>query len=435
MLSNGNLLVLLAACLLPQSAWAETAAIDVLVYRAEIRPDIANGSVRGEVSIRFTSRVDALTHVRFDRGALDIDGVFEGKTPLAFDTPPGVVETTPLRPLRKGETRTIRIRYHGSPTYGLEFDPARRETYTIFSTSQWLVCIDAPSERASLDLTLLVPGDATVAATGRLVSRRARDGGMIAHRWRLDRPVASFLYGFAVGPYRETRSAGHRPRLRQLSIDRTPEEIEKIFDATRDILDFYADRAGVRYPNPEYTQVLVADTIGQELAGLGFLSEDYGSRVLNDPDGIGLIAHEAAHQWWGDLITCRDWRHFWLNEGFATFMTAAYIEHRQGRAAYDQLVSGWQGRIERLRQSGTDHPLVYAEWKKPSSDDRAVVYQKGAYVLHLLREELGEALFWKGIRDYTRTHAGTSVVTSDFRRTMERSSGRDLRLFFETWVE
>jgi aminopeptidase N len=430
---NKSLFLLFA--MLPLSAWADTSIIDVRAYRAEITPDIANGSVRGEVSIRFTSRADALTHVRFDRGALDIDGVFEGNTPLAFDTPPGVVETTPLGPLRKGETRTIRIRYHGAPTYGLEFDPARRETYTIFSTSQWLVCIDAPSERASLDLTLLVPGDATVAATGRLVSRRARDGGIVAHRWRLDRPAASFLYGFAVGPYRETRSAGHRPQLRQLSIDRSPEEIEKIFGDTRDILDFYADRAGVRYPNPEYTQVLVADTIGQELAGLGFLSEDYGSRVLQDPDGIGLIAHEAAHQWWGDLLTCRDWGHFWLNEGFATFMTAAYIEHRQGRAAYDQLVSGWQARIERLRQSGTDHPLVYADWNHPSRDDRAVVYQKGAYALHLLREEIGETLFWKGMRDYTRAHAGTSVITSDFRRAMERSSGRDLHVFFETWVE
>jgi aminopeptidase N len=181
--------------------------------------------------------------------------------------------------------------------------------------------------------------------------------------------------------------------------------------------------------------VLVADTIGQELAGLGFLSEDYGSRVLNDPYQIGLIAHEAAHQWWGDLVTCRDWGHFWLNEGFATFMTAAYIEHRQGRAAYDQLVASWQERIERLRQTGTDHPLVYAEWKKPSRDDRAVVYQKGAYTLHLLRAELGEAQFWKGIRDYTRRYAGKSAITSDFRRVMERSSGRDLQLFFETWVE
>jgi aminopeptidase N len=427
-------LLLLFVSLLPACVQASGGTIDVLDYRAEIAPDIATESVRGEVQIRFRSRTPALRSVRFDRGELTIDSVFDGDNALAFDTSTGVIEATLIRPLRMGETRTLRIRYRGSPRHGLQFDRVRNEAYTIFSTSQWLICIDAPSERAMLDLTLLVPHDSTVVANGRRISRRARTNGLIAHRWRLSRPTASFLYGFAIGPYREARNADGMPRLRQLSVDRSSEELERIFRDTRDILRFFEARSGVRYPGKDYTQVLVADTIGQELAGLAFLPERYGTEVLDDPDAIGLIAHEAAHQWWGDLVTCSDWGHFWLNEGFATFMTAAYLEHRRGRATYDQLVAGWRERVERLRGDGTDHALVYAEWKRPSRDDRAVVYQKGALVLHLLREELGDASFWKGIRDYTRTHAGKSVVSSDLQRAMERSSGRDLDAFFDEWV-
>jgi aminopeptidase N len=418
----------------PSFASADDPGIDILDYRAEVAPDIANASVHGEVLIRFSARRAGLQLVRFDRGELTIDGVFDGNAALAFQTPAGKVEAALIRPLRAGEIRTLRIRYRGAPRYGLQFDRARNEAYTIFSTSQWLVCIDAPSERATLDLTLVVPGDRTVVANGRLLSRRTRADGMRAHRWRLNRPTASFLYGFAIGPYRDTRSTAGMPRLRQLSIDRSEEELERIFRDTRDILGFFEDRSGIRYPGKEYTQVLVADSIGQELAGLAFLSERYGADVLKDPDAIGLIAHEAAHQWWGDLVTCSDWGHFWLNEGFATFMTAAYLEHRQGRAVYERSVAGWRERVERLRRDGTDHALVYAQWLQPSRDDRAVVYQKGALVLHLLREELGEAAFWKGIRDYTRAHAGTAVVSSDFQQSMEHSSGRDLDAFFEEWV-
>jgi len=95
----------------------------------------------------------------------------------------------------------------------------------------------------------------------------------------------------------------------------------------------------------------------------------------------------------------------------------------------------WKRRLDKLRADGKDHALVYASWSRPSADDRAVVYQKGAYVLHLLREELGERAFWRGIRAYTRAHYGHSVVTSDFRQAMERASGRDLSGFFARWVE
>jgi aminopeptidase N len=160
------------------------------------------------------------------------------------------------------------------------------------------------------------------------------------------------------------------------------------------------------------------------------MSEAYGRTVLGDATATSLIAHELAHQWWGDLLTNRDWTHFWLNEGFATFMAAAFKEHARGHDAYMADVDGWRKRVEQLRDKGADKPLVFPEWNRPTADDRAVVYQKGALALHQLRELLGDAPFWTAIRAYTREHAGKAVTSSDLQRSFEASSGRNLGAFF-----
>ena len=124
----------------------------------------------------------------------------------------------------------------------------------------------------------------------------------------------------------------------------------------------------------------------------------------------------------------------WLNEGFATFMAAAFMEQRFGRDEYLRVVEAWRARYAKVRDAGHDRSLVFPDWNRPTPDDRALVYQKGAYVLHLLRESLGEPMFWTGIRDYTRRYEGTSVTTIEFQHAMERSTGKDLSQFFKTWV-
>jgi len=164
------------------------------------------------------------------------------------------------------------------------------------------------------------------------------------------------------------------------------------------------------------------------------MSEAYGRAVLKDATATGLIAHELAHQWWGDLLTNRDWTHFWLNEGVATFMASAYKERARGRDAYLADVAAWRQRVEQLRANGHDKPLVFPTWNRPSADDRAVVYQKGALALHELRQQMGEAAFWAALRDYTKDHAGRTVRSADLQQSFERSSGRSLRAFFDEWV-
>lgn len=222
--------------------------------------------------------------------------------------------------------------------------------------------------------------------------------------------------------------------LRYLSTAATSSQLRQIFALTRDMMTFFEERSGVPYPGGVYAQALVEKTIGQELKDFSLMSEEYGRGVLADPSGIGLIAHELAHQWWGNEITCLDWTHFWLNEGFATFMAGAYREKRFGREAYLKEVETWRARYERVKAAGKDRSLVFPDWNRPTSEDRALVYQKGALVLHALRERLGEELFWRGLRAYTRDHFSKSVTTADFQRAMERSTGKDLSDFFDEWV-
>ncbi|MEI2454311.1 M1 family metallopeptidase [Lysobacter firmicutimachus] len=408
--------------------------IDVLHYTARIEPDLSARSLRGQVAIRFQVLAAGQQQIDFDAGELEIESVREGGQALGFEKLDQRLRVKLAAPAKAGQRREIEIAYRGAPKFGLEFHPERSEVYTVFSTSQWLVCVDAPRERATLDLSLTVPSGLKAVGNGRLVARNALGGHRETYRWRQDLAMPSYVYGFAAGRYREAGGSGERAELRYLSAEMSVPQLRKVFADTADMLRFFGRRAGIRYTGT-YTQALVAKTIGQEHAGFALMSESYGREVLAQPDAQALIAHEAAHQWWGNAVTCRDWNEFWLNEGFANFMAAAYLQHRYGEAAYRGQVEGWKRRLDKLRETGKDHALIYERWLKPSADDRAVVYQKGAYVLHLLREELGERAFWRGVRAYTRAHYGHSVTSADLRRAMERASGRDLGGFFARWVE
>ncbi len=410
------------------------AGLDIERYEVRLHPDIDAGTLAGSQRILARVLTDGLRTATFDAGELTVLSVHREGVVLAFEREERQLRIRLPESARTGDRLDLQIVYTGRPKHGLQFQPARRELYTVFSTSQWMICVDAPAERAAFDLELVLPRALRVVANGRAIAQRDLDDGLRAHRWRLSEPVPSFLYGFAAAPYHEVLEKVGRVALRYLSVDQDEAQLRRTFADTRDMLLFFERRAGFAYRG-DYTQVLVASTVGQEMAGLAVVSESYGAKVLDDPQNRALLAHELAHQWWGVSVTCRDWGHFWLNEGFANFMAAAWLEHRFGEAAYRAQVDGWERRLQRLRADGADRSLVYERWFRPSADDRAVVYQKGAYVLHQLRLHLGERAFWRGIRAYTRAHRDSSVTTSDFRRAMERSSGRDLGPFFAEWVE
>jgi aminopeptidase N len=407
---------------------ARGAGADVLHYSVTLEPDMATKSVKGSVLIRF---LPTSNEVEFDCGELVIDSVLENQKPLQFS-----VHDRKLRvSLSESKSqREIEIKYHGAPRYGIRFFPDRQQVYTIFSTSQWMVCVDDPADKATLKFELILPSDLTAIANGRLTSQRDLPNKQRLWSWMQKNPVPTYVFGFAAGPFKVVKEKRGHVELQYFATNYSETEVRRIFRDTPDMLEFFETKAGVKYADPTYTQVLAAGGVEQEMSSFTALKEAYGKQVLEFEQDQWLAAHEFAHQWWGNMVTCRDWNHFWLNEGIATFIAAAYLEHRFGRDAYMREINQYRSNYEKVLSAGHDKSLVFPDWLNPTRDDRTLVYDKGAYVLHLLREEMGERAFWNGLRIFTRRHFGKSVVTSDFVAAMEEANGKSLKKFFAKWV-
>ncbi len=413
------------------SVAAAPPAPDVLAYVARVEPVLATRSVTGSVVVRVAATGATLV---LDRGALVIDAVRVADVPVRVDTA-GARLRVPLPSSRAGVSREVIVAYHGTPSGGLVFRPEAQQMYTAFSTSRWLPCVDAPAERATLDLTLVLPRGTVVAATGAWRSTGLVAGGRIESRWVLDTPMPSYLFGFAAGPFRELTSTVDGVELRVLATPAfTETEARRVFADTGEMLRFFATAAGRPYPDARYTQVLVAGPAAQELAGMAVLGERYGRRVLADSSDTWLGAHELAHQWWGNGVTNAAWTHFWLNEGFASYLADLWVEHRHGRAAYDDAMAAVRASVDSIRARGHERSLVFPRWDAPTADDRSLAYDKGALVLERLRAEVGDEAFGRVLRAWIAEHWSRAVTTADFEATATRASGRDLRAFFARWV-
>ncbi len=405
-----------------------TSAIAVTHYAAYLEPKLDAGTIAGSVTLTLDRSGAGV--VRLQKGELTIDAVEREGSAIAVD----VTGQTLTINVGEGAARSVIVRYHGAPRSGLSFAPERKQLYTSFSTSRWMPVMDAPDARATFHLQLVVAREWTVVGNGREVGRRSISSTEDVSEWRQDRPVPTYTFGFAAGDYGQVAVSKGAIAEHYLANGFSDGDLRRVFADTASMLAFFTDRSGVPFPGDRYSQILVPRSAGQEMAGYAIVSEEYGRAVLNDPTVVSLLAHELAHQWWGNSVTCREWTHFWLNEGFATFMAAAYREHRFGREVYLRDVDAMRTRYERIRDAGRDRSLVFPNWDSPTADDRTLVYQKGGYVLHLLRQALGDQQFWSGIRYYTKTYLGRSVTTDDFRRAMEEATGRDLGAFFTEWV-
>ena len=428
--SIGCMLVFSCLAAMAQSAWHPTH------YALQLEPLFASETIVGSLQMEFSLGQRNVSSITLDSGDLSISSVKMGVKELAFakqgaalriDLPPGL----PIHAVQR-----IAIRYTGKPSIGLRFDKESVQVATAFSTSQWMPCLDDPSVRSTLQLTLKLPAGLVSVANGAPEAPQPQVDGKTLNVWNMALPVPSYLYGFAAGTFAMAEQTAGTTTLKYYGPSAVfdPSQLQQVFADSADMLAFFIQRSGVDYPMPTYSQVLLMGPAAQEMAGFSVMGARYGTRVLADPQGIWLGAHEMAHQWWGNGVTSRSWRHFWLNEGIATFMTAAYMEHRFGNEMYQRQIDAARVKYHAVRDAGQDKSLVFPNWNSPTANDRSLVYDKGALVLHELRSLLGEETFWRGLKTYTQKHWGQSVETADFVRAMEEASHRDLTAFFERWV-
>jgi aminopeptidase N len=237
-------------------------------------------------------------------------------------------------------------------------------------------------------------------------------------------PAQTYLFSFCVAELVEStqdnltvwaRTPGHLLALRK----------------TADAAAFMRGKAGVSAIAAGYVRAFPPQPgLGQEAAGLALLSSGYLDD-LERADNVVLMAHELAHQWWGVSVGIRCRSDFWLNEGFAEFLSLAYLEHVHGARAYIERIDKLKAQMDQIRARGGDRPLHFEAWTDVRDALGQVPYLKRALFLYRLREELGENLFWRGIALYTTRHAGQLVESRDFQRAVEEASGRDLSVLFK----
>ena len=423
-------LILKVLFLLPIVAQSNTIDndLDVTSYNLTIEPILDQGYINGTVIINFQINTK-INSVVFNSGNLVIDTIV-GANVLGFKK----IGSDLIINLSKREKREnkIIINYHGNPKQGLLFDIENGEAYTLYATSQWMICNDSPSDKALFKLNLLIPVDKDCVASGELLNK-VRQNNKILYSYQQDYESPTYTYGFVIGDFNKAEEKYQGVLLNYFARNYSTDQLKTIFKETPSIISFFEQKSGVEYYQSVYTQVLIGNHY-QEMSGYSILKVRYGNLVLKDSTETNLISHELAHQWWGNRITCRNWNHFWLNEAMATFMSAAYNEHRFGKDKYRSDIDSYFKVYEGIEKRGNDRSLVFEDWLNPSKDDRNIVYFKGAYVIHLLREEMGDEAFWNAIRFYSTKYFGKSVKTVDFQQAFEESSGVELEGFFNKWI-
>ena len=407
----------------------------MLDYDDEIDVDRTRMLVKGRERIRLESLDPALELVVFPRHGIDVISLRADQGGLLGRHAGEVIEVRFPRPLKRHQIVTIAVEYRAVRPKGVEFRPDA--IYTAFETCSWMVCREDPGDKATVRLSIAGAADLVVVASGEPVGGES-DGPREQRRsvWRESTPFSSYLFAFALGKF--TRYSERHGAL-ALEIyagagDGDSGLISRLFKQSEEVADFFLTKSGQAFPHGRYRQVVVDGDAAQEGSSFSLLGRAELASLSSSPERTWIIAHEMAHQFWGNSITCARWADFWLNEGMAVFMAAAFDERRWGREAYERDLEAARARYQVAIDAGFDVPLTF-EGDYPSLRlKRAVVYSKAALFLDMLRTAMGDQAFWAALKKYSLLHAGGLATTADFERLFESESRTDVSQLFRDWV-
>ena len=402
----------------------------------------------GSVELRLAVIGEGLKSIALDAAELDVLAVeVDGRKAVFSNLDPRLTVALPAA-VSPGSELQVRISYRATPRFGLFFlepDKAYPDRPSqVWTQGQddyaryWIPCLDAPNQKATSETRIEAPGDWEVISNGRLVDVARLAGGRRRFHWSQEIPHSPYLISVVAGQFASwheeragVRFSYHVPRGRE-------EDGQRAFGRTPEMVAQFAALTGVAYPFAKYSQVCVADFIFSAMENTS--ATTFTDRTLHDRRGNldqtsdALVSHELAHQWFGDLVTCKSWAHGWLNEGFATYFQLLWTEHHLGVDEFQQeLLVAMETYLE---EDDTRYRRAIVEDRYQSAAelfDRHL-YEKGAWVLHQLRRELGDAPFFSSIKRYLEDNRTRAVETVDLVRAVERVTGRNLQPFFDQWI-
>lgn len=425
-----------AAALPPALSGAEVEhGFDVLSYDLFLHPNIESGTLNGIATIRVRGTMPRLEEIGLHLADLQADTLrVDGVQTSALHSQDSLRVILP-EPLLAGDTTEVQIAYSGSPTAGLYFrQPGGRiyiYTYNApYDARHWFPCWDLPGDKATARMTLRVPEALHVYGNGRLVGVTPGRGGERTWIWDESHAIATYLMSVEIGNYASLHDTVWIDDLAvPIHHEVFPEDSSAALEDflnVGEMLRFFSDETDEPYPFDKYGY--------GEVPGLGGAMEDQtcvtigsglitGTRAYED-----VVAHEAAHMWFGDLVTPDDFRSVWLNEGFATYWDALFSNHLYGSEAFRERLLEYRGRESYLWSSTPiwDPPLaqIYS----------SIEYEKAGLVLHMLRWVMGDAAFYEAIATHVREGRFAHASTASFQAQCEAAAQMDLGWFFGQWI-
>jgi aminopeptidase N len=428
--------------------YARTRDYDLQHSKIALKFDIDQRKVIGDVTHSVSILRENTTRLSFDSVGLTIQSVTVNKSAAKFETTSAKLLVSLSGTPKVGDKFEVEIRYEGKPNKGMYFIlPDKnypKQPIEIWTqgesedTRYYLPTYDYPNDRLTTETIMTVPAAWTTVSNGKLISVTDAGNGQKTWTWRESQPSSTYLITAVAGEFDEAKQSLRNLPLTYYAPKGRGDRLLPNYERTPQMIELFSKKIGVDYPWEKYAQVMVDYFVAGGMENSSATTNTAES--LRDPKLIpeyptntdDLISHELAHQWFGDLVTCKDWANIWLNEGFATFFETVWTESHYGKdqAAYDI----WKTRRAWFATTSLyDKPIVRRNFDESEEfDDNA--YGKGGWVLYMLRHQLGDDAFWRSIKHYLEVNRGKNVVTPDLIKAIEETTHVNVDRFFQQWI-
>lgn len=428
--------------------YARSRNYDLQHSKIALRFDVDQKKVIGDVTHTISILRDGIDKVEFDSVGLTIKSVTVNKAKANFKTEPEKLVVDLPGAEKAGAKFDVEIRYEGKPTKGLyfilpdkDYPNQPKEIWTqgeSEDTRYYLPTYDYPNDRLTTETIVTVPASWITVANGRLIGVTNAGNGDKTWTWRESVPSSTYLITVVAGEFDERKETWRNKPVTYYAPKGKGDRLKVDYGRTPEMLTLFSDKLGVEYPWEKYAQSMVDDFVAGGMENSSATTNTSAS-LLNPklaPEFAtgedGLIAHELGHQWFGDLVTCKDWGDIWLNEGFATFMDYLWIEshYPKDQSEYER----WSNAKEWFGQENLyDKPIVRHDFDDSSEFD-GNAYTKGGWVLYMLRHQIGNEHFYRGLKHYLDVNRGKNVVTADLIKAIEEETHINVDQFFNQWV-